>query len=316
MENKNLLVGILIVLALLCVVFNSQISSLFSPQKETQKQQVTVSETEQNNNIRFFPPKQIHGIQEILVNQPIGLSGKSKDEIYNIRKKYVSQSIFAAPDYEPSDEVFGGIESGKPWIENNICKEPDNSSAMRHNKASEETRFINNPALLVAIEYPFSFSDYPNEEWCADPENNLIPDSIQYDGDKKEITVYYTMLPFKIHDNFSFYQFNGINARDLGYNYAYVDKGKSTFNVKFTDSNNMGNSVISFQNYIHLGSSCGVSGGCNNGSPRQSFLEFRYEEDDYSDEYDGTIYIKLWKSQPASYTDTADITEKIIIREY
>lgn len=48
--------------------------------------------------------------QNIYVAQPIPLSYKSKQEIYNIRKNAVKKSIFNYDYYEPSNEVFGQIE--------------------------------------------------------------------------------------------------------------------------------------------------------------------------------------------------------------
>ena len=45
-------------------------------------------------------------------------------------------------------------------------------------------------------------------------------------------------------------------------------------------------------NFIHLGSSCKVKGGCNNGSPRQEFVEFK---NDTPDKEKGKISITLTK---------------------
>jgi hypothetical protein len=90
---------------------------------------------------------------------------------------------------------------------------------------------------------------------------------------------------------------------------------KSSFKPVFTDSDNIGTRAVEFQNFIHLGGSCGVEGGCNNGSLRQSYLEFKQAETDYSYS-NGEIYIKLWRNEPSSVKNDADLVEKIIIREY
>ena len=246
-------------------------------------------------------------------NYPIALSGKNRDEIFNIRKKYVSKSIFARDDYEPSDSVFGQIEDGKPWISCNICNDPETHISVIDG-VSEETRFTLNPTILVSIEYPFLFNSNPNDKWCTSDINNMIPQNVKYDGAKKEITVTYKKLPFKNFDN-DFYQFNGINARDLGYEYAFVDMSKSTVPIKFSNSNNISNEVIQFQNYIHVGGSCKHEGGCNNGSPRQEKLQFIQPDTDYSND-NGEIYIKLWKNYPNSSNDEPDIAEKIVIEQY
>ena len=211
--------------------------------------------------------------QEIIVNPPTPLSGKSKSEVYNIRKEYVKSSIFARANYEPSQQVFGAIESGKPWISANVCAEPQ-TGLLGISGPSEESRFINNPIMLVAIEYPF-IVHYTDSDRCSSKRAELIPRKITYSKSKKEITVTYYHLPFTTNNNTSFYCFNGLNAVDLGYKYAYVDKNKSTYDVDFINGDNFSTAVHEFQNYIHLGGSCGREGGCNNGSPRQPFSEFK-----------------------------------------
>ena len=250
-----------------------------------------------------------HETVKIEYNFPIALSGKSKEEIYQIRKEYVKKSVFSDENYEPSEEVFGGVEGGKPWISLDICNGDGHSKVTG---PSEEARFIVNPAVLVALEFPFLF-DYDNEQWCNDTTNAMIPADVSFNGGRNEITVTYSKFPFYTQ-NPNFYQFNGLNARDLGYNYAYVDFLKSTFVPKFKNRYNIARNVVKFQNYIHTGSSCKVEGGCNNGSPRQNFLEFEYPEKKYSS--DGKIYIKLWKSKPFSHWLKADMTEIIIIKSY
>ena len=126
------------------------------------------------------------------------------------------------------------------------------------------------------------------------------------------IIVKYYHLPFTTNNNPSFYTFNGVNARDLGYKYAYLDKKKSTYDVDFISSDNLSTGIQEFQNFIHLGSSCRHEGGCNNGSPRQHFLEFKSNETSYNYE-NRYIQIKLWKNKPKSPEDPADITERIIL---
>lgn len=246
------------------------------------------------------------------VNPLAYLSGKPKSAIYRLRKKYVAQSLFANPNYQPSEAVFGGIVDGKPWIDANPCS-IDGSKRQGTNSFSEESRFITNPNMLVAIEYPFSFSNQPSN-WCEDSINQLIPQEINYSKEKNEIIVVYNQLPFMAPVGKSwFYVLNGLNARDLGYKYAYVDNSKSTYKPHYTDSTNISNSVVEFQNYIHLGGSCGYESGCNNGSPRQTYLEFQDNFTEYKYR-NREIYIKLWKNRPASKNSPADITERIVLR--
>ena len=248
---------------------------------------------------------------EIPYNYPVNLSGKSKEEVFELRKQYVANSIFADENYSPSEEVFGEIESGKPWIALNNCLDPE-TSASRTDGVSEEARFILNPSILVAVEHPFNFHE-DNLEWCTNKVNVMLPERVVFNEEKNEISIVYRQLPF-VTNSGDFYTFNGINARDFGYKYAYVDLSKSTFQPEFAHEENVSNTVAEFQNFIHLGGSCGVEGGCNNGSPNQPMLNFYDTTEKFSDK-SGVIYIKLWKNPPASPEDEPDITEKIIIEK-
>ena len=87
------------------------------------------------------------------------------------------------------------------------------------------------------------------------------------------------------------------------------------FELNFVNSNNIGNSVVEFQNFLHTGGSCKHSSGCNNGSPFQHMLHFENPHvDSMPYKNNKEIYIKLWKNKPNSKYDTPDIVERIIIK--
>lgn len=252
--------------------------------------------------------------QEVLdvpVRPMFALSGASKKAVYDLRKEAVKASPFARAGYEPSAAVFGGIESYKPWIAADLCKD-EYTHTHKTKGPSEETRFINNPTMLVALEYPFVFSGR-DAAWCTRADANVLPQKITYDGPRREITVTYQALPFLASKNGTFYAFNGVNARDLGYPYVYLDLGRSTYFPVFTNEPNISNEAVEMQNYIHVGFSCGAKGGCNNGSPRQPMLEFT--EDLSASRYPNgrELYLKLWRHRPDSVEDPADIVERIIL---
>lgn len=245
----------------------------------------------------------------IPVAKPIPLSYKTKDEIYNLRKEAVKKSIFNSPEYQPSEEVFGEIEDKKPWIRDNICV-PINTLEISISGNSEEARFILNPSALVMIDYPFINGCEENKYIAHENASE-----IKYNSEKNEILVTYDMLNIPTLTNQSYYKFSGLNARDLGYKYGYIDKLKSTFELKFVNDENIGNSVTEFQDYLHTGSSCRHKGGCNNGSPLQPMLHFAnpyIQNSEYK--LDKEIYIKLWKNEPNSESDKPDIVERIIFR--
>ncbi len=251
------------------------------------------------------------GIVEFAVNYPPSLSYKSKYEIFKMRKRYVYDSIFDNINYEPSDIVFGQIEDKKPWMSLDICRDKS-TDKIKITGASEEARWIANPTMLVALEHAYYYPYSDDYNFCNSLDTTMVPEKISYDPQKNEITVKYESLPFTTKGDSSFYDINGVNARDLGYKFIYVDKSKSTYDIKFINPENAGNQVVEFQNFIHLGSSCGHEGGCNNGSPRQPLLEFKADMDDYT-QTDKEIYIKLWHNRPQSPDSPADITERIIL---
>lgn len=242
----------------------------------------------------------------IPVNAPVPLSYKTKAEVYNLRKNAVENSIFKNSDYEPSEAVFGQIEDGKPWKSLNSCSIDGHSDI---SGASEESRFILNPTILVAATNDFCL-------WCKNNSQipHLTPISVRYLEPKKEIVVTYNKFDIDTLNGNTYYEFNGLNARDFGYKYAYIDKEKTTYDLIFINEKNIGNQVVEFKNYIHTGGSCGIPGGCNNGSPNQPMLNFHnsHQWDTPYEQY-REIYIKLWKNMPKSPYDEADINERIII---
>ena len=268
--------------------------------------------TEQNYNTEDDTFENTY-IKNIPVNPPTPLSYKSREEVLNSRTHYVMNSIFRNPDYRPSNEVFEMVESNKPWVSNKQCKNKHNNESDIEGP-SEEARFINNPEVLVAIEYAF-YGHY-----CDNLKPKFIesqfPYSITYDRNKNEITTKQTYLPYCDSNGKLWYGLKGINARDLGYKYAYLDLEKSTFKPHFKESINISNSIVEFQDFLHVGGSCGVPGGCNNGSPDQPPLNFYYPctGEEGVRAKNRTLYIKFWKERPNSPQQTPDITQKIIIR--
>ena len=167
----------------------------------------TQQSMQQNNNIireNYIQQNLSQGDRVIPVNGTTALSYKSKQEVFEARKKYVSESLFAYPGYEPSDKVFGQIEDGKPWISISMGRKNGISET---DGLSEESRFINNPSLLVA-------ADYSHITMSADERYNYLnamPSSIKYNKEENLIEVIYPNM--HIRGN---YDLNGLNARDVG----------------------------------------------------------------------------------------------------
>ena len=301
MNNFNSYVLLMIASAMILAFLGlSHSSNTASSELEVKKYEVSQNYKDYDSDVKLS------------VNTPPALTGTTKDEIYRVRKQYVSKSIFADSDYAPSEEVFGQIEDKKPWMSTDICKDKDNK--IKITGISEEGRWIANPTMLVAIGYPYYFEYKEDAPWCKNPHSSLIPAEISYSPKKNEITVVYNALPFSTMGNGTRYALNGVNARDFGYSYFYVDKAKSSYAIQFAESSNPANNVQQFQNFIHTGGSCGHEGGCNNGSPRQTFAEFKADFIDYTAD-NRDIIIKLWHKRPISPSVPADITERIILKK-
>ncbi len=246
-------------------------------------------------------------VKEIPVRAPVALSGAPWQTVFDLRKAAVAQSPFAHENYRPLAEVFGRIVSGKPWYALTLCRGQAHAETQG---VSEETRFINNPTALVAVSPSVIFINDMSYDWCLQEDYNTIMQKITYDGVRKEITVTYLNLPLQTQGNVH-YELNGLNARDLGYPFVYVDKARSTYELSFPREPNASTDVYEFRNFLHVGSSCKVTGGCNNGSPYQPEVEFDKPKQDAV--VPREIYIKLWRERPLSPQQTPDLVERIII---
>jgi len=141
--------------------------------------------------------------------------------------------------------------------------------------------------------------DFKRNPLCTERKYIIIPKDAQYNPKLNKITVHYRM-PMQ-----HMFILNGVNARDFGYQYIYARQYE---NIDFKSENNITKNVYRLEDYIHTGGSCGISGGCNNGSPRQTYLDFDTRENTV-----GKISLKLWRKKPQSSSDTADINYDIII---
>jgi len=260
------------------------------------------SDTDQVRKVAPLPDYK----KEIPVRPLVALSGASRDQVFNLRKEAVANSPFAQENYRPLDSVFGQIESGKPWYALSLCRGKKQAGT---DGPSEETRFINNPTALVAI-HPNIIFISDNKKWCTKENYNSIIQKITFDGPKREITVTYLDLPIEYSERMP-YDLNGVNARDLGYPFIYIDMKHSTYKPSFRHKPNASTHVYEFRDFLHVGSSCEVEGGCNNGSPEQP--EVQFDRDPRKSKMPREIYIKLWKEQPQSPQQTPDLVEKIII---
>lgn len=271
-----------------------------------------------HNDNKILNTKDTSGFQTIKVNPLSEYDYLTKQQIYNIRKNHVKNSLFAKANYEPDNSVFGSIVDNKPWWGTVTCGQL-NYKGDNHEKIegpSKVSAQINNPDALVGLSLPFLPWEYNyNQEFCTGEYGRFLPLSIQYGKKDNLIVTKYKLtekfLKFRasVNGKMTRYpiQLSGLNAKDFGYDYVYIFDLKNV--SMFSEHNNITEDVKRFTDYIHLGGSCGYKDGCNNISPLQSdkmFTVYRLPAE---------INLKLWKKKPANQYMKADMYYRIILDE-
>ena len=249
------------------------------------------------------------------VNPPRELNFMNKEDIFRVRNEMIeAYPIFYQGDYRAEDSsVFRQIENGKPWwgLKGLLCYGPGKLSIEGE---ADESRFIDNPFLLISVEEGFALPFMTEKGDC--PLSYPEPTSITFDSDTMTFTVEYSIsnhdetieyLTRKNHirfRNMRQYAFHGRNALDFGVPYVYATEVN---NLHFLNGKNVSNTLYRFRDFIHVGGSCGYPGGCNNGSPYQPETEFQI------DSYPASITFKLWRKQPQSTDEPADLTYQVNI---
>ena len=243
------------------------------------------------------------GVTHIQVNGLSELNNKTKEEIYELRKFFVSKSIFNNASYSPDENIFGQIESNKPWIGIKAMNYRWIQESIPEG-LSEESRFINNPSALVMLNMAYKNVTYGRH---FDQDMYLLPKTIAYYRGENTIKIIYSLERFigELRNEFKttrIYTLDGTNARDFGFQWVYA---YNTNNVSF-DNDSVKDIPQMFMNFFHLGHSAGYPGGCNNGSPYQQELNFAIIR------LPAHIYLKLWKMPPSSADEKADISLDLI----
>lgn len=256
-----------------------------------------------NNSLAVGSQAKIQAVN-LAINAPTKIDFKSRKEIESLRREFV----FQHPElllyrYEPYSKIFGQIVDGKPWwgLNGQLFYDSGNQSI---EGLSEETRFINNPYLLVAANmvldgYTFSTDRYASK---ADLARTALPLDCEpaqiyfYPPQAREDITYnvsnflkesarYVDLPKQLSS--AKFDLVAYNARDFGYNFLAVSPQYSR-NISRTHA-----TPVPINQFIHCGNSCGYPGGCNNMSPYSKEL------------FDLTLgalpaqaVIYLWKKKP------------------
>ncbi len=178
----------------------------------------------------------------------------------------------------------------------------------------EETRFLNNPFVLVAANINvsrFAFNDnkysdlddfahHSGVPLCLLPSSAIIYTQQNREDITYKVGEWLSSLERIMETKFKLeeapFDLAAYNARDLGYNFIQVD-GRISRGLS-----RPGCTAIGIPQFIHCGGSCGYPGGCNNMSPAVREL------DDYKlTALPAQMIIYLWRQKPGSNTP-ADFT--------
>lgn len=260
-----------------------------------------------------------------IIHEPEEFDYKSRNDIFATRMRimksyqakdkenYKNDTRIFRDNYKPSNIVFGGVEGGRPWwgLKGLVCK---GAGMQARAGLSEESRFINNPMLLISIDTTLAWTI---KQWDC-PEIYPKPTSLHLIPDKKKFIAIFQISDFheqlfsqirwgnlNKEDFQHFYMLNALNARDFGYEYGYLIDSK---NIEFKSPENIGTMIHKFKNYIHVAGSCRVdSRGCNNGSPFQDELVFKIVD------YPAEMTLHLFKERPKEKHSNPDVVYQIKI---
>ncbi len=234
---------------------------------------------------------------DIALQKPVEFDFKTKAEVLQIRSEAVQKHPeLLAGVYRPSEKVFGQIVDKRPWW--GMYGEFYYGKGDRSIEGpSEEARFILNPFLLVAADFYSFWQGYLSEDDL--PSYNLTCQPYKLHWWPKEGRAEATYGEKCVSSRLSHtFELVAYNARDFNLNFVYVSY-KESFNVSKSD---IPASPISIPHFIHLGSSCGYPGGCNNMSPYTPELVGLVFKD-----LPARLVIRLWQDKPVSPTQTADM---------
>lgn len=234
----------------------------------------------------------------IKINSMSNYNSVSKEQIYTFRKYYVNKTIFKDKNYTPKEEVFGGISENNKWLGVKAWACIGAHSYYAYRSMTNDSKFINNPAILVGVDY----ATFPKQRFSCSSDEYLIPKKLSF---SKDDNTFY--LTYDISDNQRNRRLKlvGLNARDLGYNYAFCRK---TNNIVFAHSlDNISKNVYKFKDAIRVDLSCGVYGGCNDNVAFQEELFFDVKA------FPATFEMKLWKENPDNTNSKSDINFTIIL---
>ena len=262
------------------------------------------------DNYKYFNTSELKVIPDTAVkakiNPLIDYNGLSKDFILALRSGNIDSNFTKMINYSPKPDVWANMEDKGSWfaLDKSVCFNNKTDCRRKAKGLSAMSRIINNPMILIA---PVMIATYHLDETlpvCSDEGLRLIPQKLYLDAVNNKIIAVYKGT--KALTKCKYLQLSGLNARDIGYEWAKVYKKQ---NISFPYPDNISKKVYQFKDSITVGSFCedknkpGVK--CNVLSPVDDKVVFRVTS------YPANIELKLWNKKPVSRYTAADIKFEI-----
>ncbi len=255
----------------------------------------------EGQELRSLP--RVEKAKKVPLNEMSELDGKTKAQIFDLRRNLMRKHAWLMPSqYEPSKHVFGLIEDGKAWwgIEGVYYhrRGPQNANGL-----SRESRYLNNPHLLLGVMSDLSWFSGPPKR---DPLEFMIkPLELRWTEEKNWVYARY-----RVSEHFRFIKekkypssqenrlrLQTYNARDFGFRFGSF-REEETHGLALPED--AFSHVVTLRDFIHLGMSCSVPGGCNNTSPKMPDLRFVVKE------LPARFGFNLWRNRPESAQEMPD----------
>ena len=229
------------------------------------------------------------------INPLVDYNGLSKDFILSLRSGSIDSNFAKMLDYSPNESVWEKMEDKGAWfaLDKSVCFDNRTDCRRKAKGVSAMSRIINNPMILIA---PVMIATYHLDEKlpvCSDEGLRLVPKGLYLDVVNNKIIVIYKGT--KALTKCNYLQLSGLNARDVGYEWAKVYRKQ---NIEFPYPDNISKKVYQFKDAIVGGSFCeddkkpGVK--CNVLYPVDDKVVFRVTS------YPANIEFKIWNKKPVS----------------
>jgi len=253
---------------------------------------------EPNRNQLALGDTALGSVVDIGLRPPVEFDFKTRADVLRLREEAVRQHVeLISGAYSPAETIFGQIEDNRPWwgLTGYFYYGSGDQSI---EGPSEESRFLLNPFLLVGADF--------YHDWKGLSESEILrpgfaldcaPTQLRwYPRERRGEATYDAQCVART--NSRLFDLIAYNARDLNLNYLYVS---------YADSRNISKpdppaSAYAIPHYLHRGSSCGYSGGCNNMSPPTPEIDALQ-----IDGFPAQVVIWLWQRKPNAISQAPDM---------